>query len=263
MVVRDMSNNPLRIAMWSGPRNLSTAMMYAFAQRSDTSVVDEPFYAAYLSATGLTHPMTEEILAAQPVDPAEVSAACLGPVPEGCGVFYQKQMAHHMVDGFPLDWLQGVRNVFLIRHPARVVASYARKREDPTLEDIGFIQQAALYDHVKAMGQNPIVIDSFDIRQDPERLLGLLCAELGLTFDPAMLHWAPGGRPEDGVWASHWYGAVHRSTGFEGAEGPLPTLTDTYAEVAEAALPFYLRLRSEALGQASSSATVNGQTSPA
>ncbi|MCX7643700.1 MAG: HAD family hydrolase [Rhodobacteraceae bacterium] len=238
----------MRIAMWSGPRNLSTAMMYAFGQRADFAVWDEPFYAAYLAATGLDHPMRAEILAAGEPDPAQVAARCLGPVPGGRPHFYMKHMTHHMVAGMPLDWARDCTNVFLIRHPARVVASYARKREGPTLEDIGFAQQARLFDTVGDwLGRAPLVIDSADIRADPAGALAALCAALGLAFDRAMLSWPAGGRPEDGAWAPHWYGAVHRSTGFEEPEGPLPALEGDYARLAEAALPFYERLAAHRL----------------
>jgi len=238
----------MRVAMWSGPRNLSTAMMYAFGQRADFAVWDEPFYAAYLAATGLDHPMRAEIIAAGEPDPARVAARCLGPVPWGRPHLYMKHMTHHMVAGIPLDWARDCTNVFLIRHPARVVASYARKREGPTLEDIGFAQQARLFDTVADwLGRPPPVIDSADIRADPAAALSALCAALGLPFDSAMLSWPAGGRPEDGAWAPHWYGAVHRSTGFEEPEGPLPALEGDYARLAEAALPFYERLAAHRL----------------
>ena len=136
----------MKIAMWSGPRNLSTAMMYAFAARGDCAVVDEPFYAAYLAATGLAHPMQQEVIASQSTDPLQVAADCIGPIPQGQSLFYQKHMTLHMIPGFPRDFLRDLTNVFLIRHPARVVASYAKKREGPTLADIGFQQQAQLFD---------------------------------------------------------------------------------------------------------------------
>ena len=138
----------MKIAMWSGPRNLSTAMMYAFASRADCAVWDEPFYAAYLSATGIDHPMTAEVIAAGQTDPARVAAACLGPNPDGKAHWYQKHMTLHMIPAFDRGFLRGLTNAFLIRHPARVIASYARKREAPTLDDIGFVQQAQLFDQV-------------------------------------------------------------------------------------------------------------------
>jgi hypothetical protein len=221
----------MRIAMWSGPRNLSTAMMYSFGNRADFAVMDEPFYAAYLAATGVDHPMRAQILAAQDNDPAKVAALCAQP---GRPHIYMKHMPHHMLDGFPMEWAKACVNIHLIRHPARVIASYAAKREAPSFADIGFGQQTALYDQIGGL-----VIDSADIRADPEGMLRKLCDAIDLPFDPAMLSWRAGARPEDGVWASHWYGAVHKSTGFAGAEGPLPKLSGDEERLLEEALPHY------------------------
>ncbi|WP_204112579.1 HAD family hydrolase [Shimia biformata] len=237
----------MKIAMWSGPRNLSTAMMYAFGNRGDCAVVDEPFYAAYLSMTGIVHPMQDDILAAQPTDPAQVVASLIGSNPAQKRHFYQKHMTQHMIDGVPRDWMRGVRNVFLIRHPARVIASYAAKRENPTLDDIGFRQQAELFDLVECWGGDPVVIDSFDIRMNPRLMLGKLCLALGIDFTESMLNWPKGGHSDDGVWAPHWYGAVWESTGFAGPEGDLPTVPDPLRTVLEAALPHYERLKARKL----------------
>ncbi len=237
----------MKLAVWSGPRNISTAMMYAFAQRADCAVVDEPFYAAYLHLTGLNHPMRDAVLASQPTDPKAVIAQLTGPNPRQMPHFYQKHMAQHMVPGVPRDWLADVTNIFLIRHPTRVVASFSAKYENPTLDDLGFVQQAELFDHVQAMGQTPIVIDSTDIRANPEHMLTALCDAVGLHFDPAMLTWPKGGNAADGVWAAHWYGAVHGSTGFAGAEGAIPVLSGRNADLAEAAMPAYDQLRAFAL----------------
>jgi hypothetical protein len=230
----------MKIAMWSGPRNLSTAMMYSFAARGDCAVVDEPFYSAYLTQSGQTHPMQAETLASQSSDPTQVVDGLIGPNPHEQPYFYQKHMTHHMLPGMDLSWIAQCTNVFLIRHPARVIASYARKRQGPTLNDIGFVQQAALFDsEASRLGQPPIVIDSADIRANPAAALAKLCAALGIPYTENMLHWPVGGHPDDGAWAPHWYGAVHRSTGFEDAEGPLPALSDDYADLLAAALPLY------------------------
>ncbi|MEJ2480423.1 MAG: hypothetical protein P8Y78_09645 [Acidihalobacter sp.] len=234
----------MRIAMWSGPRNLSTALMYAFAARGDCAVWDEPFYAAYLQATGIDHPMRGEIIAAGETDPMKVAAVCAGEVPDGLNLFYQKHMTLHMIPGFPRDFMRACENVFLIRHPARVVASYARKREGPMLEDIGFVQQAELFDEVADwLGRAPLVVDSADIRAEPRETLKKLCGALGVPFTDKMLSWPAGGHPDDGVWASHWYGAVHRSTGFAEPEGALPELSGEYASLVDSALPYYEKLR--------------------
>jgi len=232
----------MRIGMWSGPRNLSTAMMYSFGARSDCAVIDEPFYAAYLAQTGLHHPMRAEIMAAQSQDPDKVIAELLGPIRGDRPHFYQKHMAQHMIPGIPRDWIAGLKNVFLIRHPARVAASFSAKYDNPTLADIGFVQQAELFDMLRDAGHRPVVIDSADIRRAPEPMLRLLCAAIGLPFDPSMLSWPVGGHEQDGVWASHWYGAVHTSDGFASAEGALPVLDGARAELADAAMPAYEHL---------------------
>ncbi len=234
----------MRIAMWSGPRNLSKAMMYSFAARGDCAVWDEPFYAAYLKMTGLNHPMKDQIIAAHDSDAKRVGDRCSGPVPGKKPHFYMKHMAHHMIDGVPLGWANDCANVFLIRHPARVIASYAAKRENPTLEDIGFAQQQTLYQQLGG-----VVIDSHDIRANPKEMLQLLCAEIGLRWVPDMLHWPAGGHADDGVWGAHWYGAVHQSTGFAGVEDAMPELTGKYAELEQRALPYYNDLARAKLGR--------------
>jgi sulfotransferase family protein len=233
----------MRIAMWSGPRNLSTALMYAFGNRSDCAIVDEPFYAAYLARTGLDHPLRKEIMNSQPQNPKAVANRLMGPVPDGKPHFYQKHMTQHMISGIPRDWMKAVRNVFLIRHPARVIASYAAKRENPTLEDIGFVQQAQLFDEVRGWGGEPVVIDSHDIRDDPGAMLERLCNRIGLPFSQDMLTWPRGGHRADGVWASHWYGSVWNSTGFADPEGPLPSVPEALTNVLSGALPYYEQLK--------------------
>lgn len=243
-----MTPDPNRIAMWSGPRNLSTAMMYAFAARGDCAVWDEPFYAAYLAATGIDHPMTPEVIAAGQPDPAKVASACLGPIPAAQRLFYQKHMTLHMIPAFDRGFMRGLTNVFLIRHPARVVASYSKKRESPTLADLGFVQQAELFDQVAQwQGTHPLVVDSFDIRANPRHTLTKLCAALNIPFTEAMLHWAAGPKPFDGVWAPHWYNAVHQSTGLDEPEGPLPELPPPFQKLVDAAMPHYEKLAALAI----------------
>ena len=230
----------MRIAMWSGPRNLSTAMMYSFGARADFTVMDEPFYAPFLAVSGNDHPMREAILAAHETDPEAVAASCLAEMPTPH--LYMKHMPHHMAAGFPMAWTRECMNVHLIRHPARVIASYAAKWPDVSFDEIGFQRQAELYDEIGGL-----VVDSYDIRQDPEKALRSLCSALDLPFDPAMLSWKAGPRAEDGVWAAHWYGAVHRSTGFAGPEGELPELEGRYAVLLEEAMPYYDALASKKL----------------
>lgn len=232
----------MRIAMWSGPRNLSTAMMYSFAARGDCAVWDEPFYAPYLVATGLDHPVSAEIIAVHDTDGDRVAASCVGLIPDSKPHFYMKHMPHHMIDGIPTGWISQCVNIHLIRHPARVIASYAAKRQSPTLDDIGFRQQLALYERFGG-----VVVDCFDIRANPSQMLQKLCAEIGLPYTSNMLNWPAGGRSEDGVWAPHWYGAVHKSQGFSGPEDELPNLSGNLESLCAAALPAYEALRNKAV----------------
>jgi hypothetical protein len=233
----------LSIAMWSGPRNISTAMMRAFENRPDTEVIDEPFYAAFLARTGIDHPMRAEVLAAYETDPAIVADALTRGAPGGSLFYYQKQMTHHMLPGFPRGWMDACRHAFLIRTPERVLASYAAKRAEVSLEDIGFLQQGEIFDAIAdRLGAAPPVIDADDVLADPRRALAALCGALGIGFDPAMLAWRPGRRPSDGLWAPVWYDAVERSTGFSAPPGAPPRLAPRLAAIAEAAAPIYHRL---------------------
>lgn len=238
----------LRIAMWSGPRNLSTAMMRSFENRGDCAVWDEPFYGVYLDVTGADHPMRAECLAALERDPGAVARRCLGPAPGGARIFYQKHMTHHMIPEIPRDWITEMVNVFLIRAPERVAASYAVKREQAVLADIGFVEQKALFDQIAdRTGAAPPVLDAWAVRRDPEGSLKKLCAAIGIAFDPAMLAWPAGQRRSDGPWAPHWYDAVTRSTGFAPAETDLPVLDPAGQRLADAARPYYEALRPYAL----------------
>jgi hypothetical protein len=234
----------IRIAVWSGPRNISTAMMRSFSNREDTAVVDEPFYAAYLAATGIDHPMRAESLASQPTDWKEVVKGVLGPAPDGKPIFYQKHMTHHMLPAFGRDWMARCRNAFLIRAPEDVLASYTQKRAEVTLADIGFVQQGELFDReADRLGHAPPVIDSADVLRDPRGTLGALCAALRIPFCERMLSWPPGRRASDGVWAPVWYESVERSTCFaRPREAATTALDDSLKAIADAARPYYNRL---------------------
>jgi hypothetical protein len=201
--------------MWSGPRNISTALMRSWGNRPDTFVCDEPFYAHYLRATGRPHPGAEEVIASGETDWRQVVEQLVGPVPGGKRIFYQKQMTHHLLPGIDRAWLREVTNCFLIRDPREVIVSYIKKNNDPALEDIGFVQQAEVFDWVRThTGAVPAVIDARDVLENPRRILGLLCERVGVEFMEEMLSWAPGLRETDGIWAKHWYGEVATSTTF-------------------------------------------------
>ena len=243
----------IRIAMWSGPRNISTALMRSFENRPDTAVVDEPFYAAYLAHTGLDHPMRDEVLASQPIDWREVAQAMAGAGPEGRPVFYQKQMSHHMLPGFGLEWMDACTNAFLIRPPEQVLASYTQKRAEVALDDIGIVRQAELFERVcDRLGRPPPVVEGADVLADPRGMLAALCVALGIPFLEAMLSWPAGRRDSDGVWAPAWYDAVERSTGFSAPPRGIKfeELPDALKPIADAARPYYERLAAHRLAPA-------------
>jgi hypothetical protein len=240
---------PTRIAMWSGPRNISTAMMRSFEARGDAAVVDEPFYAAYLDRTGIDHPMRDEVIASQPRDPQVVASMLLGPVPGGKPIWYQKHMTLHMLDEFGRDWMSQVRNAFLIRRPEAVLASYALKRTKVTLTDIGFVQQRELFEReAERSGAPPPVVDAADILANPAAILERLCEALHIQYAPSMLRWTPGLRPTDGVWAPAWYQSVERSIGFEAPQAkPAVPLPPQLRRLADEAQPHYEALRAHRL----------------
>jgi hypothetical protein len=218
---------PLYIAMWSGPRNISTALMRSFGSRPDTAVCDEPLYACYLARTGVEHPLRAEIVARGETDWRAVAAFLTGPVPDGKAVFYQKHMAHHLLPEIGRAWLDGLVHAFLIRDPREMLLSLRKVIPHPGVRDTGLPQQVELFRATRArMGTTPPVVDARDVLADPPGMLRRLCSALGLEFTPAMLAWEPGLRPTDGIWAPHWYADVARSTGFapyvprSGALGP-------------------------------------------
>ena len=241
-----MQTSPIMIAMWSGPRNISTAMMRSFGARADCQVVDEPFYAAFLEITGLDHPMREEILEAGETDWHKVADSLIDPASCSKPVFYQKHMTHHMVEEIGRDWFASVRHAFLIRRPEDVLASYNEKRETVELRDIGFVEQAEIFDAVCDLtGETPPVVEGIHILSDPPGMLGKLCAALGIDFDPAMLSWPPGRRDTDGIWAPYWYGRVEQSTGFA-PPGKIVDRADLPANlqrIAEEATPYFDRMQ--------------------
>jgi hypothetical protein len=208
-------STPLRIAMWSGPRNLSTAMMRSFENRMDTFVTDEPLYAHYLKVTGLAHPGADLVIAAYESDWRNVAASLTGPVPGRKAVWYQKHMTHHLLPHIERGWLADLTHAFLLRDPVAVLPSLDAKYARPTLADTGLVQQLEVFEFVRhATGRTPPVIDAADLLRDPPALLRALCERLELTFDDRMLHWPAGPRSTDGVWAKHWYHSVEQSTGF-------------------------------------------------
>ncbi|WP_066056366.1 hypothetical protein [Halioglobus sp. HI00S01] len=225
----------IRIAMWSGPRNISTAMMRAWENRPDCEVVDEPFYAAYLAATGLDHPMRTDILAAQSNDYNTVIEQLTG-ANVASELQYQKHMTHHIPRGMDMQWCKPLRHCFLIRDPAEIIASYVQKMPGVDEDAIGITRQAELFNEITDIcEQAPAVIDSNDVLRNPEGALSVLCEQLGLPFNARhMLQWPAGRRDSDGAWAPHWYHNVEQSTGFGPYRPSQPALQGAHADLAQA-----------------------------
>ena len=237
-----------RIAMWSGPRNISTAMMRSWGNRQDTFVCDEPLYAHYLLTHGFDHPGREEILAQHETDWRKVAAWLTGPLPEGRTIFYQKQMAHHLLPHIERDWLDQLTHCFLIREPREMLTSLLKKIDRPTLADTGLPQQIEIMEHCRSRdGVVPPIIDSKDVLSDPRGILKSLCRAVGVPFDEDMLHWNAGRRDTDGIWAKYWYDAVEKSTGFGPYVPKDEAVPDEYNELLAAAEACYEQLFTDRL----------------
>ena len=235
-----MSQAPLRVAMWSGPRNISTAMMRAWGNRPDTAVVDEPLYAHYLHATGRAHRGAAEVIAAGPTDLGEAIGRLLGPVPGGKAVFYQKHMTHHLLPGMPRDWMRGLANCFLIRDPREMITSLLKHVPDAALPDTGYAQQVEIFELVRGWtGATPPVLDAGDVLDDPRGTLAALCARLGAEFTDGMLSWPPGLRDTDGVWAKYWYKEVETTTSFRPHRPKAERVPEAFTDLLDRCVGYY------------------------
>lgn len=239
-------DNTKRICLWSGPRNISTAIMYSFAQRPDTNVVDEPLYAHYLSETDADeyHPGAEEVLHSMESDGEKVVESILGPHEKP--VVFFKQMTHHLVN---IDWsfLEKTINIILTRDPKEMLPSYAKEVEYPTMRDVGYAKHLELLDYLKQIGQKPIVLISEKILSHPRQMLSTLCTSIGIPFEEAMLSWEKGARPEDGSWAKYWYHSVHNSTGFQPYQPKTEPFPDYLKPLLEECEPIYEKLCEDSL----------------
>ena len=242
------STDVLRLAMWSGPRNISTALMRAWENRPDTFVVDEPLYAHYLAKTGKQHPMAAEAIAAGETDWELAVEWLRGDEPPGAAIFYQKHMAHHLLPEMGRDWIDGLTNCLLIRDPREMITSYIVKNDIPAMEDLGIPQLVEVYERVlDRTGSPPPIIDSRDVLENPRGVLSLLCEAVGVEFSEAMLSWPAGRRDSDGVWAAHWYDQVERSTGFHGYRPKSDRVPEELTGLLEECQACYDRLYAERL----------------
>jgi hypothetical protein len=230
--------------MWSGPRNISTAMLRAFENRPDAWVVDEPLYAHYLTQVSVAHPGVEEVIAHHDCDWERVVRGLTGPIPHGRAIYYQKHMAHHWLPHLRGEWVLSLTNAFLLRHPAEMLTSLRARMGLPLLRDTGLPQQLEIFEFVRERtGTTPPVLDAEDVLKDPRGTLTGFCTLVGIPFHEAMLSWPPGRRPTDGVWAKYWYDAVERSTGFEPWQPKPRTVAPELRSLLAECLPYY-----EALG---------------
>ena len=204
------------IAMWSGPRNISTALMRSFENRSDCFVSDEPFYSYFLYKTKLKHPLSDKVIKSGLTDYNKIVKYITGSIPSSKKIWYQKHMAHHILEGTNMDWIQNMRNCLLIRHPSDVILSYSKKNEINSIKQLGYLQQIEIYEMlIKKMGVSPIIIDAQDLLRRPKKMLIEICKNLEIRFDDKMLSWPHGVRETDGVWGKYWYKQVEASTGFK------------------------------------------------
>jgi len=228
-----------RIAMWSGPRNLSTALMRSFASRRDCSVIDEPFYSAYLKTTGIDHPMRDQILASYNSDPLAISENCVRGTTDTI-IQYQKHMAHHMIPSFDRSFVHEVSNAFLIRSPEKVIKSFGKKIINFNLEDLGFSQQVDLFNMISnSLGKAPPVIDADELCLNPRSVLISLCSALGIDFDDEMLMWNTGSHSYDGLWGAYWYRSVNKSTRFSLPVANYEASSDFQAQLIDKAEPYF------------------------
>lgn len=227
------------INLISGPRNVSTALMYAFAQRTDTTVLDEPFYAVYLARSRATHPGGEAVLRSLPTAESAVREKLIPPGDKR--VLFVKNMAHHM-EVLDNPFIDGATNIFLIRDPLQILASYAEVIEQPVMRDIGIAYQYALFSQLQHQGETPLIVDSGFLLEDPSAVLGKICAACGLAFQERMIHWPAGPKPYDGVWAPYWYVNVHNTTGFHRQSKSKRTLPGHLQGLYSEAQHFYEKL---------------------
>ncbi len=238
-----MSSGVVRIAMWSGPRNISTAMMRSFGSRPDTAVTDEPLYSHYLKVTGIPHPGRDEVLAHHESDWRKITAMLAGPVPGGRTIWYQKHMAHHLLPMIEREWLDVLTHAFLIREPDEMLASLVKTYPQAGLADTGLLQQCEIFDRVaNRRGQAPPVVLASDVLRNPGAILAKLCEALGIAFLPQMLAWEPGRRATDGIWAPHWYAVVEASTGFEPWRGRRIEMPPSLRPLLDECRPWYEKL---------------------
>lgn len=229
--------------MWSGPRNISTAMMRSWGSRSDTFVIDEPYYAHYLSQNELDHPGREEVIQEGELDSEKVSRGLVNDTKDSCSIYYQKHITHHLLDSIDREWMKSVVNCFLIRDPKDMIISYSKVHPDLNMHLLGLEEQNEIFEYVKNIaGEIPPVIDAKDVLMNPRDILGKFCDKIGVIFSEEMLTWARGSRDTDGNWGKYWYKNVVNSTGFNEYKPKMEEVPDRYLDLYEDCYKLYKNL---------------------
>ena len=232
----------MRIACWSGPRNISTALMRSWSSRDDSFVSDEPFYAYYLKEKQLKHPLYKEIIDYYPDNYNDVVRGITSEIPNGKKHWYQKHMAHHLIDLNNIDWIKNFENCILIRHPKDVINSYIKKNTLDHIDELGYPQQYKIMKYLDGIDKQFIVIDSNILLNNPEKILSQWCSSIDLKFDISMLQWKKGNHPEDGIWWKHWYNNVITTTHFQKSSSNQNQLNQKYQSIYDEALDYYNKL---------------------
>ncbi|MAV56211.1 MAG: sulfotransferase family protein [Candidatus Pelagibacter sp.] len=232
----------MRIACWSGPRNISTALMRSWSSREDSFVSDEPFYAYYLKERKLKHPMYRKIIDYYPDKYNDVVRGLTSKIPNGKKIWYQKHMAHHLIDLNNIDWIKNFENCILIRHPEDVINSYVKKNTLNNIDELGYPQQYKIIKYLDSIGKKFIVIDSTILLNNPEKILSQWCSSIALEFDISMLQWKKGNHPQDGIWWKHWYDNVITTTHFQKFSKNQNELDQKYQSIYNEALDYYNKL---------------------
>jgi len=229
--------------MWSGPRNISTAMMRSWGSRSDTFVIDEPYYAHYLSQNELDHPGRDEVIQEGELDSEKVSRRLVNDTKDSCSIYYQKHITHHLLDSIDREWMKSVVNCFLIRDPKDMIISYSKVHPDLNMHLLGLEEQNEIFEYVKNVaGEVPPVIDAKDVLMNPRDILGKFCDKIGVIFSEEMLSWSRGPRDTDGNWGKYWYKNVVNSTGFNEYKPKMEEVPDRYLDLYEGCYKLYKNL---------------------
>ena len=231
------------VACWSGPRNISTALMRSWSSRKDTFVTDEPFYAYYLKETKLKHPLYKEIIDKYSSNYDEVVNYLINRIPKDKKIWYQKHMAHHIFSFNNIEWINNCENCILLRHPKEVISSYSKKNKLNSVEELGYPQQYEIIKYLKKINKSYVIIDSSELLKNPEKVLSNWCMKINIKFDKSMLRWEKGNYDSDGIWWKSWYDNVIKTTGFKEYEKKDINIENKYDSIYNESMKYYTYLK--------------------